>query len=131
MGNVKIEIYCYLTADILSSTKVLQNCSLNSLLQTYALSKPLYLIGYRKDKFAKKYSNIISSEAIRGMKLKLCRMFITLASTKTNVLLPLLMCIRCYGNLKFPLTYNEKSESRSSLLSHCKYFDRTLFINVC
>ena len=33
--------------------------------------------------------------------------------------------LHCYGNLKFPLTYNEKSESWSLLLSHCRYFDRT------
>ena len=34
--------------------------------------------------------------------------------------------LRCYhGNLKFPLTYNEKSESRSLLLSHCRYSDIT------
>ena len=35
------------------------------------------------------------------------------------------MCFRCYGNLKFPLTYNEKSESRCLLLSCSRYFDRT------
>ena len=48
---------CYLTADIL--TKVLQRCSLSSLLPNiWILSKPLDLIGchgYRKDKFAKNY----------------------------------------------------------------------------
>ena len=27
------------------------------------------------------------------------------------------MCFRCYDSLKFPLTYNEKSESRSKLLN--------------
>ena len=39
------------------------------------------------------------------------------------------MCFRCYGDLKFLLTYNEKSESRSLLLSHCRYmyFDRTFY----
>ena len=39
------------------------------------MSKPLILIGCpgnRNAKFAKKYSKIISSEAIRGIKLKLC-----------------------------------------------------------
>ena len=33
-----------------------------------------------------------------------------LASAKIVFLLPLLMCFRRYGNLKFPLTYNGKSE---------------------
>ena len=73
MEKVEIGIYCYLTADIL--TKVLQKCSLSSPLLKI-LSKTLNLIGChgnRKAKFAKKYSKIISSEAIRGMKLKLCR----------------------------------------------------------
>ena len=74
MGKVKVGLYCYLIADIL--TKDLQRCSLSSPLpNTLILSKPLNLIGChdnRNDKFAKEYSKIIS-EAIRGMKLKLCR----------------------------------------------------------
>ena len=40
------------------------------------LSKSLNLIGCHgniKGKFSKKYSKIFSSEAVRGMKLKLCR----------------------------------------------------------
>ena len=56
MGKVKVGLYCYLIADIL--TKVLQRCSL-SFAQT--------------SEFAKKNSKIISSETIRVMKLKLCR----------------------------------------------------------
>ena len=75
MGKVEISIYCCLTADIL--TKVLQKYSLSSHLPNiWFLSKPLNLIGYHGNqnfKFAKKYSKIISSEAIRGMKLKLHR----------------------------------------------------------
>ena len=31
----------------------------------------IFVLGYRKAKFAKKYSKVIISEAIRGMKLKL------------------------------------------------------------
>ena len=54
----------------------LQKCSLSSPLRTiWILSKPLNLIGCHgnlKAKFLKKYSKIFSSEAIRGMKLKLC-----------------------------------------------------------
>ena len=73
MGKVEIGIYCYLTADIL--TKVLQKCSLSSPLPTiWILSKPLNLIGYHGNaKFEKQYSIIFPWEAIRGMKLKLCR----------------------------------------------------------
>ena len=76
MGKMKISIYCYVTADIL--TNVLQKCSLSSPLPNVLfLSKPLNLTGChgnRKTKFAKKKkkSNIISSEAIRGIKVKLC-----------------------------------------------------------
>ena len=75
MGKVEIGIYCYLTTDIL--TKVLQKCSLSSPLPTiWILFKLLCLIGChgnRNAKFAKKYSKIFSSEALRGMKLKFCR----------------------------------------------------------
>ena len=59
------------------STKKLQKYSLSSPLPNISfLSKPLNLIGChgnRKAKFEKQYSEIISSEAIRGIKLKLCR----------------------------------------------------------
>ena len=69
----------------------------------------------------------ISSEAIRRMNLKLCRNVHNISLYKNCFLLPLLMLFRCYGNLKFPLTYNEKSESRSLFLSHGRYSDRTIF----
>ena len=78
----------------------------------------------QKSKFAKRYAKIISSEAIRGMKLKLCRNVHNIKLYKHTVLMLLLMCFRCYGNLKFRLTYNGKSERRPLLLSHCKYFDK-------
>ena len=55
----------------------------------------------------------------------IAEMFITLAFTKLCFLLPLLMCFRCYGNLKFLLTYNGKSESRPLFLYHCRYFDKS------
>ena len=35
------------------------------------------------------------------------------------------MCFRCYGNLKFPLTYNGKSENWHLLLTHCRDFDKS------
>ena len=41
-------------------------------------------------------------------------------------LLPLLMRLRCYGNLKFSLIYNGKSENWPLLLCHCRYFDKGL-----
>ena len=72
---MKNGIYCYLTAGIL--TKVLQKCSLSSPLPNISfLFKPLNLIGChgkQKAKFEKIYSKLISSEAIRGIKLKLCK----------------------------------------------------------
>ena len=75
MGKVETGIYCYLTADIF--IKVLQKSSKNSPLPTiWIFSKPLNLIGCQGNqnaKFAKQYSKIISSEAITGMMLKLCR----------------------------------------------------------
>ena len=56
--------------------KVLQKCFWNSPLPTICiLSKSLILIGChgnRKAKFSKKYWKIFFSEAIRGIKLKLC-----------------------------------------------------------
>ena len=75
MGKVKVGLYFYLTTDIL--TKVFQKCSLSRLLPNiWILFKQLYLIGCNGNqnaKFAKKYSEIFSSEAIRGIKLKFCR----------------------------------------------------------
>ena len=54
----------------------LQKCFLSSPLWfILILSKSLNLIGFDgniKGKFSKNYSNIFSSEAVRGMKLKLC-----------------------------------------------------------
>ena len=98
MGKMKIGIYCYLIADILRT--VLQKCFLSSRLQNmWILSKPLNLIGCygnQKAKFAKKYSNIVSLEAIKGMKLKLYRKVHNISLI--NVLL-LLMYFGCYGNL--------------------------------
>ena len=72
---MKIGIYCCLIADIL--TKVLQKCSLSCPLQNiHFLFQPLNVVSYhgnQKVKFEKKYSKINSSEAVWGIKLKLCR----------------------------------------------------------
>ena len=37
---------------------------------------------------------------------------------------PLLMYFRCYGNFKFPLTFNGKIENWHKLLSLFRYFDK-------
>ena len=132
-GKVEVGLYCYRIADVL--TKVLRRCSLSSPLPNiWNLSKALNLIGChgnQKDKFAEKYSKIISSEAIWRMKLKLCRNVHNISLYKKCVFYchcHCSLCFRCYGNLKFPLTYNEKSEStsRSLLLCHCRYFYKCL-----
>ena len=95
MGKVKVGLYCYLIADIL--TKVLQRCSLNSPLPNIQiLSKGLNLIGchdIQKDKLPKKKNRkIISSEAIRGMKLKLCRIIHDISLYKNGVYADLSLC---------------------------------------
>ena len=127
MGSVKVGLYCFLIADIL--TKVLQRCSLRSPLSNiWILSKPLNLIGChdnRKDKFAKIYSKSISSEAIMRMKLKLCRHVCNISLYKNCVFIAIAHVLSVLWQLKHILTYNDKSESRSLLLSHCRYFDKT------
>ena len=67
MGKVKVGLYFYLIADIL--TKVLQNCSLSSPLPNISfLPNPLNLIGRhgnQKAKFAKK---ILKNHLLRSNK---------------------------------------------------------------
>ena len=61
--------------------------------------------------FWKKYSKIFFSEAIRGMKLKLCINVHDISLYMHFIFLLLLsMCFYCYGNFKFPYNYNGKSE---------------------
>ena len=129
MGKVKVGLYCYLIADIL--TKVLQRCSLSSPLPNiWNLSKLLNLIGChgnQKDKFAKKYSKIISSEAIRGMKLKLCRNVHNLRLCKKYVFY---CCYSC-GFVAVATYSFHWLIMRKLKVFHCRYFDRTFFVNVC
>ena len=67
MGKVKVGPFFYLTSDIL--TKVLQKWSLSSFSVTYEFCPILIgCPGNLNIKFAKKYSKIFSSEAIRGGK---------------------------------------------------------------
>ena len=67
--------------------------------------KTLNLIGCHgniKGKFSKKYSEIFSSEAVRGMKLKLCIHVYDISLYINCVFLLLLhMWFCCYGNLCF------------------------------
>ena len=78
-------------------------------------------------KLRKNIKKIISSEAVNGTKLKPSRNVKALASTKTAFFLfSLLVHFRCYGNLKFPLTYNGESEKWPLLLSNCRYSDKHL-----
>ena len=63
-------------------------------------------------------------EAVWGIKLKFAELFLTLTSTKRLFLLLLLKLFGCYGNLKFPVTYNRKNDNWDLLLSHCRYFDK-------
>ena len=70
MGKVEIGNFCCLTADRF----VYRNVSW-VVIWILSKSKSLNLIachGNIKGKFSKKYSKIFSSEAVRGMKLKLC-----------------------------------------------------------
>ena len=132
MGKVKVGLYCYLIADFL--IKILQRCSMSSPLPNiFCPNRWILLVAMATERInsqkIKKKSSPQKSKG--GWSWNFAEMFITLASTKIVFLLPLLICFHFYGNWKFPLTYNEKSESRSLLLSHCRYFDRTFFINVC
>ena len=76
-GNLKFPlIYNGESENLAFIAKVLQKCSLSSPLPNITfLSKPLNLIGWHGERLnlRKKYSKTISSEAIRGTKLKFCR----------------------------------------------------------
>ena len=132
MGKVEIGIYFCVTTDIL--TNVLLKCFLGSPLPTiWILSKSLILIGChgnRKAKFStKKYiQKSFFSEAIRGMKLKLC-INVHDISLYINCIffVSLLMCFRCYGNSNIPYTcsYNGKSGNWHLFLCYCRYFDKS------
>ena len=105
-----------------------RNVSCSPLRFIWILSRSLNLIGCHgniKGKFSKKYSKINSSEAVWGIKLKLCRIVSNNSLYKNCFLLLLLKHFGCYGNLKFPLTYNGKNENWDVLLPHCRYFDKS------
>ena len=68
MGKVKIEIHCYVIADIL--TKLLQKCLLNG--PPSFVFKPPNFIGCHGNQKVK-ILKINSLEAISGIKPKICR----------------------------------------------------------
>ena len=115
MGKVKIGLYFYLFADIF--TKALQKCPLSNI---WILSKLLNLIGCHGNwnaKFAKNYSKIFCTEAIRGIKLKFCR-------NVHNISLYINCVFYCRFSCVF-IAMATYSESRPLFLSHCRYFDKS------
>ena len=131
---MKVGLYFYLSAE--SLTNVLQKCSLSSPVPSiWILSKPLNWVGChgnRKAKFANKFSKTISSEAIRwgggrggGVKLKLCRTVNNISLYKRDISFLCWLCFRCYGNIKFPFSFNGKSENLPLLISQSRYFDKS------
>ena len=95
MGKVKIEMHCYLIADIL--TKVLQKCSWSSPLQTISL----ILIGFHGNQNVKFSKKIFKNPLLRSHKgdetetLHKCLCYLCF-------LMLLRRWFRCYGNFKFP-----------------------------
>ena len=82
-----------------------------------------------KFKKKKKKKKSFFSEAIRGMKLKLCINVhdISLYINCFFFLMSLPMCFRCYGNSNFPYTcsYNGKKGNWHLFLCYCRYFDKS------
>ena len=75
-------------------------------------------------KFANKYSKIISSEAIRGMKLKLCRNVHNIRLYISYDFCSRCSCAFIAMTTLFPLTYNGKSEKKHLLLSQQIFWQR-------
>ena len=70
---------------------------------------------------------ILKNQLLRSclrIKLKHCRIVSNNSLYKKVVFIAVVKHFGCYGNLKFPLTYNGKSENWYLLLSHCSYFDK-------
>ena len=127
MGKVKVGLYVYLTADIL--TKVLQKCSLSSPLPnicTGILSKPLNLIGChgnQKAKFTKIYKKKYFLRTHNGDEAETVEMFITLASTNSVFLLPLLWQLSfnrlIMGKVKVGLYFYLTADILTKVLQKC------------
>ena len=74
--------------------------------------------------FEPKKISHVCSEAIRGLKLKLCRNAHNISLYKSCVFYCHCSCVSI-AMTKLPLTYNGKSESSCLLLSHCRCFDKS------
>ena len=110
--------------------KVYRNVSGVVLYQPYefCLNRWFWLVSMATERlnFRKKYSKIFFSEAIRGIKLKLCINVHDISLYINYIfLLSLPMCFHCYINLKFPYTYNGKSGHWHLFLCYCRYFDKS------
>ena len=100
MGKVKIGIYCYLIADIL--TKVFRKYLLSGLLPNiYFFVQFDWLSWQSKTNFWEKIFKINSLEAMWKIKLKLCRNVHSTNLCKTIVVV--CFYFGCYGNLKFSI----------------------------
>ena len=86
----------------------------------------LVTMATKRQNLRKNIQKINSSEAVWGIKLKRCRIICNTNLFKKIVFIAVFKHFGRYGNLKFPLTYNGKSENWDLLLSHCRYFDKSV-----
>ena len=134
MGKVEIGIYFCATADIL--TKKYRNVAGVVLYQPCECCQNhwFWLVAMETERlnFRKKiFKNLLlrSHKGVEAETLHKCSWHEPLH--KLYFLLPLSMCFRCYGNLKFPYTctYNGKSGNWHLFLCYCRCFD-TFYWNV-
>ena len=130
MGKLEIGIYFCDTADIL--TNVLLKCFWSSPLPTiWILSKSLILIGChgnRKAKFSKKkIQKSFFSEAIRGMKLKLCINVHDISLyIKCILFIVVVHVLSLLWQLSFhTCSYNGKRGNWHLFLCYCRYYDKS------
>ena len=98
--------------------KFYRNIPWVDLFQTYHLQvQSLNLIGCHRKTIKKSTPQKLKGEA----NAETLKIVYSISLYKFMFLLPLLKYFGCYGNLKFPLTYNGKSEIWHLLLSHCIY----------
>ena len=102
MGKVEIDIYFCVTADILktSFTEMFLEQSSTNLMNFVQIADFDWLPWQPKGKFSNKYSKMFFSEAIRGIKLKLC-INVHDISLYINYIffLSLPICFRCYDRI--------------------------------
>ena len=104
--------------------KKIQKCFWSSPLPTiWILSKSLILTGChgnRRLNFRKQYSKIFFSEAIMGMKLKLC---INVHNISVYINYVFIVVAHVLSLLWFP--YNGKNWNWHLFLCYCRYFDKS------